>query len=96
MTEAAIQKIVCMAVVSGRFRSQLLGEERPAVLRSFGGLDAREQEALMGIQAGTIEEFAAGVERLVHGWRRTDIDPHSLKPVSIPGWIPIDSPPKRE
>lgn len=95
MTEAAIQKIVCMAVVSGRFRSQLLGEERPEVLRSFG-LDAKEQEALMGIHAGTIEEFAAGVERFTRAWKRSESGSRSMEPVSIPGWIPIDAPPRRE
>jgi hypothetical protein len=95
MTEAAIHKVVCMAVVSGRFRSQLLGDERPELLRSFG-LDAKEQEALMDIHAGTIEEFAAGVERLIRGWRRTENSSRCMEPVSIPGWISIDAPPRRE
>ena len=63
MCETAIQKLVCQAVVSDSYRNRLLGSERAEVLRT-AGLDAKEQEALLSIRAATIEEFAAGVERM--------------------------------
>jgi hypothetical protein len=69
MCEAAIQKIVCLAVVSERFRTQLLGVEREEVLRA-SDLEKQEQEALLAIPAETIEEFAAGVERVTRTWKQ--------------------------
>jgi len=69
MCEAAIQQIVCRAVVSERFRDRLLGAEREEVLRN-SDLDKREREAFLAIPAETIEEFAAGVERVVRGWKQ--------------------------
>ncbi len=70
MSEAAIQQIVCRAVVNERFRNRLLGGEREEVLRT-SDLDLREQEAYLAIPAETIEEFAAGVERVMRGWKRS-------------------------
>lgn len=95
MSEAAIQKVVCMAVVSDRFRSQLLGEDRAEVLRLFG-LENREQQALIEIHAETIEEFAAGVERLLHGWKRAEVCGRSLATAPLCRGMPIEVPPGRE
>jgi hypothetical protein len=69
MCEIAIHQIVCRAVVSERFRDRLLGAEREEILQTVD-LDAREREAFLSIPAETIEEFAAGVERVLRGWRR--------------------------
>ena len=70
MGETAIQKLVCQAVVSDQYRIRLLGSDRADVLRT-SGLDEQEQEALLAIPAHTIEEFAAGVERMARQWKRT-------------------------
>jgi hypothetical protein len=91
MCEAEIQKIVCLAVVSERFRAQLLGVEREDVLRA-SDLDKREQSALLEIPAETIEEFAAGVERVTRMWKqgstrnqcREFFPFHNLIPVEVP------------
>jgi hypothetical protein len=95
MSEAAIQKIVCMAVVSDRFRAQLLGMDRAAVL-SEHGLIGREYEALMEISASTIEDFAAGVERLLRVWRRAEAGGRVREPVPLAGCLVANLPPGRD
>jgi hypothetical protein len=91
MCEAVIQKIVCLAVVSERFRAQLLGAEREEVLRA-SDLDKQELEALMAIPAETIEEFAAGVERVTRTWKQGANRNRSREFLPIQNLIPIEAP----
>jgi hypothetical protein len=91
MNEAAIQQIVCRALVSERFRHRLLGEDREDVLRT-SDLDPRELEAFMAIPAETIEEFAAGVERVMRGWRKATNRVHHRETLPTPSPIPLTAP----
>lgn len=92
MSDTAIQKIVCQAVVSDAFRARLLGSERKDVLRS-SGLDAVEQEALLSIPADTIEEFAAGVDRVLRQWKKTGNRMASSDSAALRGWLAMEMPP---
>ena len=91
MSEAAIQQIICRAVVSERFRDQLLGADREQVLRN-SNLDQWEREAFLGISAATIEEFAAGVERAMRSWKRGAKRNHCRESLPILHPISIDTP----
>jgi hypothetical protein len=91
MCEAAIQRIVCRAMVSERFRDRLLGAEREAVLR-ISDLDQREMEAFLAIPAETIEEFAAGVERVMRGCKHATNRICCRETLSMPSWIPMVAP----
>ena len=91
MSEAAIQQIICRAVVSERFRDRLLGADREQVLRS-SNLDQREREAFLAISAETIEEFAAGVERAMRSWKRGAKKDHCMESLPIHNPISIDTP----
>lgn len=93
MCDTAIQKLVCQAVVSDTYRARLLGSERAEVLRT-AGLDAREQEALMSIPASTIEEFAAGVERMSRLWKRAGKVSLPRETAALRGWIELEIPPR--
>ncbi len=93
MYDTAIQKIVCQAVVSDQYRARLLGSDRVEVLRC-SGLDAREQEDLLAIHAETIEEFAAGVERVTRAWQRAGNRPPGKETFAIRRLIEVDLPPR--
>jgi hypothetical protein len=93
MCETAIQKLVCQAVVSDSYRNRLLGSERAEVLRT-AGLDAKEQEALLSIRAATIEEFAAGVERMTRLWKRAEKGTLVGEPAVLRRWIRSELPPR--
>ena len=93
MYDTAIQKIVCKAVVSDHFRARLLGTDRAEVLRS-SGLDAVEQEALLSISADTIEEFAAGVERMMRQWRQAGGRMETRETVPVHGLLAMEIPPR--
>jgi hypothetical protein len=88
MDESAIQRLVCQAVVSDNYRIRLLGSERAEVLRT-SGLEEKEQEALLSIPAGTIEEFAAGVERMARQWRRAGPGSIARETAAIRGMIEV-------
>jgi hypothetical protein len=92
MSDTAIQKIVCQAVVSDSFRVRLLGSEREEVLRS-SGLDALEQKALLSIPADTIEEFAAGVERVTRHWKKAGSRTAPSESAALRGWLAMEMPP---
>lgn len=91
MCEAAIQQLVSRAVVSERFRARLLGTEREEVLRALD-LDLREQEALRDIPAETIEEFAAGVERVMRGWKQAANRNRCREILPMPSLLPMVAP----
>jgi len=91
MGETAIQKLVCQAVVSDQYRIRLLGSDRADVLRT-SGLDEQEQEALLAIQAHTIEEFAAGVERMARQWKRAGSGSIARETAAIRGMIEVELP----
>ena len=91
MCETAIHQIVCRAVVSERFRDRLLGAEREEVLRT-ADLDPREREAFLSIPAETIEEFAAGVERVLRGWRQGTNRIHCREILPVHRCIPMIEP----
>jgi hypothetical protein len=93
MDDTAVQKIVCQAVVSDQYRARLLGSDREEVLRC-SGLDASEQEALLAIHAETIEEFAAGVERVTRLWKRAGNRLPGREPIAIRQLIEVDLPPR--
>ena len=93
MFDTAIQKIVCQAVVSDQYRARLLGSDRAEVLRS-SGLNFREQEALLSIHAETIEEFAAGVERIMRQWKQTGNRLGSREIVALRGLIAMEIRPR--
>ena len=93
MCDTAIQKLVCQAVVSDHYRTRLLGPDRAEVLRT-SGLDAREQEALLSIQAVTIEEFAAGVERVTRLWKREEKRLAAREAVVLRGLIAMEITPR--
>jgi len=94
MSEAAIQQMICRAVVSERFRDRLLGTDREEVLRN-SDLDEREREAFLAISADTIEEFAAGVERAMRSWKRGAKKNHCRESVPIHHLSSIDTPGRR-
>ena len=91
MGETAIQKLVCQAVVSDQYRIRLLGSDRADVLRT-SGLDEQEQEALLAIPAHTIEEFAAGVERMARQWKRAGTGSIARETAAIRGMIEVEVP----
>jgi hypothetical protein len=91
MGETAIQKLVCQAVVSDQYRIRLLGSDRADVLRT-SGLDEQEQEALLAIPAHTIEEFAAGVERMARQWKRAGAGSIARETAAIRGMIEVELP----
>lgn len=93
MFDTAVQKIVCQAVVSDVFRTRLLGSEREDVLRS-SGLNAAEQEVLLSIRADTIEEFAAGVERVVRQGRQAGCRSDPREAPAVRGWLAMELPPR--
>jgi hypothetical protein len=93
MCDTAIQKIVCRAVISDAYRARLLGSDRAVVLRS-SGLDAGEEMALMSIQAETIEEFAAGVERWMRLSKQAGSRHGKRESVAIRGMIAMELPPR--
>ncbi len=93
MYDTAIQKIVCQAVVSDHFRARLLGSDRAEVLRS-SGLDAVGQEALLSISADTIEEFAAGIERMMRQWKRAGGRKDTRETVAVRGLLAMEIPPR--
>jgi hypothetical protein len=93
MCEAAIQKLVCQAVVSDHYRTRLLGSDRAEVLRT-SGLDEQEQEALLAIPARTIEEFAAGVERIARLRKRTGSRAIARETAPVRGLIEVELPPR--
>jgi hypothetical protein len=92
MDETAIQRLVCQAVVSDHYRIRLLGSERAEVLRT-SGLGEQEQEVLLSITAGTIEEFAAGVERMARQWKRAGMGSIARDTAAIRGMIEVELPP---
>jgi hypothetical protein len=94
MTDIAIQQMVCRAVVSDQYRLKLLGADRAEVLRA-SGLDAREQEALLEIQAETIEDFAASVERALRHWRRSALRRTPVESVPDRGMVAVEIPRRR-
>ncbi len=91
MGETAIQKLVCQAVVSDQYRIRLLGSDRADVLRT-SGLDEQEQEALLSIPARTIEEFAAGVERMARQWKRAGMGSIARETAVIRGMVEVEIP----
>ena len=93
MNDTAVQKIVCQAVVSDQYRAKLLSSERVEVLRC-AGLDSREQEALLAIRADTIEEFAAGVERVTRLWKQAANRIPGKEPCEIRRLIEVEIPPR--
>jgi hypothetical protein len=95
MCNTAIQKLVCQAVVSDAYRIRLLGSERAEVLRT-AGLNTREQQALLAIRARTIEEFAAGVERMTRMWKRAGKVALQGEGAALCGLIELEFPPRSE
>ncbi len=91
MGETAIQKLVCQAVVSDHYRIRLLCSDRADVLRT-SGLDEQEQEALLAIPAQTIEEFAAGVERMARQWKRAGTGSIARETAVLRGMIEVELP----
>ncbi|MGB7539563.1 MAG: hypothetical protein WBM17_13570 [Anaerolineales bacterium] len=91
MGETAIQRLVCQAVISDQYRNRLLGSERAEVLRT-SGLDEQEQEVLLSIPAGTLEEFAAGVERMARQWKRAGMRSMATESAAPRGLIEVELP----
>jgi hypothetical protein len=89
MSEVAIQRMICRAVVSERYRDRLLGSDREKILRA-SDLEDREREAFLAISAETIEEFAAGVERAMRNWKRRAKQNRSPESLPIRNLISID------
>ena len=89
MSEIAIQRMICRAVVSEQYRNRLLGSDREKVLRA-SELEVREREAFLAISAETIEEFAAGVERAMRSWKRRAKLTRSVENLPIRNLISID------
>jgi hypothetical protein len=93
MYDTAIQKLVCQAVVSDHFRVRLLGSDRAEVLRT-SGLGEVEQEALLSIPANTIEEFAAGIERMIRQRKQAGDRLDSQESVAVRGLLAMEIPPR--
>ena len=93
MCETEIQKIVCLAMVSERFRVQLLGAQREEILRG-SNLDKQELEALLAIPAKTIEEFAAEVERVMRAWKQGTNRNRYREIFPLHSLIPMEAPPR--
>jgi hypothetical protein len=93
MDDTAIQMLVCQAVVSDQYRARLLGPDRVDLLRC-SGLGPGEQEALLAIRAETIEEFAAGVERVTRLWKRAGNRSSGEEVLGLRKLIEVDLPPR--
>jgi hypothetical protein len=93
MLDAVIQKLVCQAVVSDQYRASLLGSDRAEILRT-SGLDLQEQEALMTIRARTIEEFAAGIERMTRQRKRANQGSPAGEVAVLRRLIKVEIPPR--
>ncbi len=93
MSDSVIQKLVCQAVVSDQYRARLLGSDRAEVLRT-SGLDEFDQEALLGIQAQTLEEFAAGIERMARRRKQAVLAAAPNAGAVLRGWIELEIPPR--
>jgi hypothetical protein len=93
MYDTAIQRLVCQAVVSDRFRARLLGSDRAEVLRA-SGLGAVEQKELLSIPADTLEEFAAGIERMMRQGKPAGDRPDVGESVAIRGLLAVEIPPR--
>ncbi len=68
MSLSELERLVRIAVTSTRFRRKLLNGSRAQTLDEFE-LTAEEREFLLGIQAGTVQEFAAS---LLHWLKEKD------------------------
>jgi hypothetical protein len=62
MSDQTLNNIMCMALIDGKFRDTLL--TNPAIVVEDFDLDAEEQDALTGIKADSVTEFA----RKLHTW----------------------------
>jgi hypothetical protein len=56
MSDQTLNNIMCMALIDGKFRDTLL--TNPAIVVEDFDLDAEEQDALTGIKADSVTEFA--------------------------------------
>ncbi|MGB9301028.1 MAG: Os1348 family NHLP clan protein [Anaerolineae bacterium] len=62
MSDQTLNNIMCMALIDGKFRSNLLSN--PANVVGDFDLDAEEQDVLRTIKADSVTEFA----RKLHSW----------------------------
>ncbi len=60
MSIGELERLVCTAVISTRFRHKLLNGSRAQMLDEFE-LTAEEREFLLSIQAETVQEFATSL-----------------------------------
>jgi hypothetical protein len=62
MSDQALNNIMCMALIDGKFRDTLLAD--PATVVGDFDLDAEERDVLKAIKADSVTEFA----RKLHTW----------------------------
>lgn len=64
MSHPALQQLIGRAIVDKEFCVQLLNGRRAAAVAEFRLTDA-ERDAVLGIRAGTLEEFAAKLDQWI-------------------------------
>jgi hypothetical protein len=73
MSHIALNVLVGTAQISRRFRERLMNGDRPAVLAEFDLTD-EERDFLLGIKAGSVQEFAFQLDE----WLQTQASPPHL------------------
>ena len=64
MSEVTVQALIGTALVDRRFSEELLNGKRPTLVAEFDLTD-EERKAILSVEAGSVQEFAAGLyERL--------------------------------
>lgn len=64
MSHPALQHLIGRAIVDKDFRMQLFNDHRAVAVAEFKLTDA-ERDAVMGIRAATLEEFAAELDQWI-------------------------------
>ncbi len=78
MSATGLNRLVGRAVVSERFRAELLDGRRDELLTGYD-LSPEEHSAVMGIHADALHEFAAAVDHLIVT---------SQSKANVPQWAP--------
>jgi hypothetical protein len=89
MSSTGLNELVGKAVINENFHAALLDGRRAGCVAMFAAkLDPHEQAALLTIQASTLAEFAAAVERLIdqglHGPVQLPVETPVYQPVRWP------------
>jgi hypothetical protein len=88
MSIRGLNEVVGKAIINDSFRARLLSGQRAEALRQFDDrLDADERQALLGIQAEALADFAAAIEVLIEQREGRRVSVPAERPALAPvGW----------